>query len=133
MAKEKHKQPGKERRRHPRVRASLAAQIVTHEKRDQPVVVRPKNISCSGLYCHLNRYIAPFQRLHLSVIVPLIQRGRVHNEVIQLDAVTVRVEPELEDPNVSDYHIAIFFESVSENDKQVIERYVQQQHTKYPE
>ena len=130
MGKEKDEQSGEERRRHPRVLTELAAQIVTHEKSDQPVVVRPKNISCSGLYCHLNRYIAPFQRLHLSVIIPLIQRGRVHNEVIQLDAVTVRVEPELEDSNVSDYHIAIFFESISENDKQVIERYVQQQHTK---
>lgn len=116
-----------ERRAHPRVQADLAAQIVTHARRDRPVVVRGKNISCSGLYCHINRYIAPFQKLHLSMIIPLIERGGVHNEVIQLDAVTVRVEPEDEDPDVLDYHIAVFFENISEKDRQVIDRYVKQQ------
>ena len=121
MDEKEHSWPGRERRAHPRVKADLAAQIVTHEKRDQPVVVRARNISCSGLYCHLDKYIAPFQKLHLSIIVPLIERNRVHNEVIQLDAVTVRVEPEEEDPDVLDYHVAIFFENTSEKDRQIID------------
>ena len=97
MGKKEHTWPGRERRAHPRVRADLAAQIVTHEKLNKHVVVRSKNISCSGLYFHLDEYIAPFQKLHLSIIVPLVERGRVHNEVIQLDAVTVRTQPEEEE------------------------------------
>lgn len=131
MDEKEHSWPDRERRAHPRVRADLAAQIVTHEKRDQPVVVRARNISCSGLYCHLDRYVAPFQRLHLSMIIPLVEQNRVHNEVIQLDAVIVRVEPEEEDPDVLDYHIAVFFENVSEKDRQVIDRYVKQQPEKH--
>lgn len=131
MDKEEHSWPDRERRAHPRVRADLAAQIVTHAKNREPVVARARNISCSGLYFHLNRYIAPFQKLHLSMIVPLIEQNRVHNEVIQLDAVTVRVDPEEEDPDVLDYHIAVFFENISENDRQVIARYVSQRPEKH--
>ena len=123
--------PGEERRAHPRVKADLAAHIVTSKQRDQHVVVRSKNISCSGLYFHLDRYIAPFQKLHLSIIVPLVERKRVRNEVIQIDAVTVRVEPEEEDSDVLDYHVAIFFENISEKDRQIIDRYVKQQPEKH--
>lgn len=131
MDKKEHSWAGAERRGHQRVRADLAAQIVTSNQRDQHVVVRSKNISCSGLYCHLDRYIAPFQKLHLSIIVPLVENGRVHNEVIQIDAATVRVEPEENDPDVLDYHTAILFENMSEKDRQIIDKYVKQQDAKH--
>ncbi len=122
--KDKHAWPDVERRGHPRVSAEIAAHIVTHARRDQAVVVRSTNISCSGLYCNVSKYIAPFQKLHLSMIIPLLERGRVHNEVIQLDGVAVRVDPEEQDADVLDYHIAIFFENVSGKDKQILARYV---------
>jgi hypothetical protein len=119
--------PKVDRRSHPRVEADIAGRLVTRTLSHEPVVVRGRNISCSGVYCHIDRYIAPFQKLHLSMIIPIRENGRVHNEVIQLEGVTVRVEPETEDPDVLDYHVAIFFENLSKEDRNLISTYVGQQ------
>lgn len=124
---EKHSWPDVERRRYPRVKADIAGQMITHARRDQAVVVRSKDISYSGLSCHINAYVAPFQKVHLSMIIPLLEHEHMHNEVIQIGGVTVRVDPEAEDPDVLDYHIAIFFEDVSRKDREILDRYVKQQ------
>lgn len=119
--------PKTDRRAHPRVEANLAGQIVTAVPPTEAVVVRGRNISCTGVYCHIDRFIPPFQKLRLSMILPIRENGRIRNETIQLDGVTVRVEPDREDPDVLDYHVAIFFENLSKEDKRLITTYVSQQ------
>ncbi len=116
-----------DRRAHPRVEANLAGQLVTHAPATEAVVVRGRNISCTGVYCHIDRFIPPFQKLRLSMILPIRDNGRIHNETIQLDGVTVRVEPDREDPDVLDYHVAIFFENLSKEDRDLIVKYMSQQ------
>ena len=118
--------PRTDRRSHPRIEADLAGRYIPRARGEEPVVMRGKNISCTGVYCHTNRYIAPFQKLRLSMILPLRQNGHLHNEVIQLEGITVRIEPEMEDPNVADYHVAILFKHLTREDQDVITTYVQQ-------
>ena len=117
--------PTVDRRSLPRVTADIAGHAVTEEQ--EPIVVRARNISCAGVYCHINRYIPPFQKLRLAMIIPLSDGDTIHSEMIRVEGVTVRVEPEEPEDDVVDYHIAIFFENVSEKDQKIIEKYVDQQ------
>jgi len=113
-----------ERRKHPRRPIAVDGHITCHVGGD-PVTLRTRNISCSGLYCHVPRYVAPFTRVNVAMALPLRRRGGApHNETFAIEGVVVRTEPEQETPGVDDYRVAIFFSGLTEEARDLLARYV---------
>ncbi|MBI2885366.1 MAG: PilZ domain-containing protein [Candidatus Omnitrophica bacterium] len=84
------------------------------------VQTHTKNLSASGAYCTVNRFVRPMTKLKIKLDLP--GAPAVH---IYCEGVVVRVEPPHEQAGVSEYHIAIFFSDLAERDRLLIAGYVQ--------
>ena len=113
-----------ERRSHPRREVAVDGHIACHVG-GQSVALRTRNISYSGLYCHVPRYLAPFTRVNVAMALPLHEgKNRPHNETFAIEGVVVRTEPEEETAGVDDYRVAIFFSGITEEARRLLARYV---------
>lgn len=79
-----------------------------------------KNLSASGTYCTVDRFISPMTKLDLKFELP---DGKKRT-IIKCTGVVVRVEPIATDLNKPRYHMAVFFSDVNAQDRAVIARYV---------
>ena len=106
-----------ERRRAPRVpeRVPLAITDAT-----AVVEAETKNLSASGVYCALERFIAPMTKLQLEFELP---QG-VRPTRIQCSGVVVRVEPIITRVDRARYNTAIFFTDLVERDRMAISQFV---------
>ena len=114
---------GQERRQAPRVDegVSLAIRDATAELRTET-----KNISTVGVYCTLDRFIAPMTKLQLQFEIPNgARRVRVQGE-----GVVVRAEPVVTNAEQGHYNIAIFFTEITDHNRSVIARFVRERLTK---
>jgi len=85
-----------------------------------------KNVSSSGLYCQLDRFIPLMTRLDMTMVVPVIIRNRKVEKEIVCSAVVVRIEPETEQSAGTVYHAGSFFTAIKDKDRDIIEHYIQQ-------
>jgi len=108
-----------ERRRSPRA-AERIAMTVTEDRAE--LLAETNNLSASGAYCTLDRFIAPMTKLHLQFELP----NGAHSTVIRCSAVVVRVEPLIANAHRGRYHVAIFFTDLSNRHRSTITRFVQQ-------
>ena len=109
-----------ERRRAPRVNSRLPV-ILTDAARE--IIAYTRNISASGAYCTLRRFIAPMTKLQVRVEIP----GRSTSTRIVCRGVVVRTDPPTATPRPSRCHVAIFFNELTDGDRVRLARYVQQQ------
>ncbi len=115
----------KDRRYEPRILASIPGHIVCHAGKD-PVVMTTRNISCSGLYCQVSKFVPLFTRVNIVMNLPLQQGDGVYHEVVDFEGVVVRTEPEREKPDHSEYHVAIFFSGITDKARSLIARYMRE-------
>jgi len=108
-----------ERRRAPRLSERVAVAI---SDAGTELKTETKNLSASGAYCTLDRFIAPMSKLQLRFDLPNGSR-RV---VIQCAGVVVRIEPVIANTERGQYHVAIFFTELSERHRAAIGRFVRQ-------
>ena len=85
------------------------------------VVIQTKNLSSSGAYCTLRRFLAPMTKLQIRLAIP----GSPHHTPISCRGVIVRTEPAKARPRCRRYHVAIFFHELADHDRSVLARYVQ--------
>ncbi|MBU4305054.1 MAG: PilZ domain-containing protein [Candidatus Omnitrophica bacterium] len=85
-----------------------------------------KNISCTGLYCHVTRFLPVMTKLSISLFVPLIVKERKVEKQINCAAVVVRTEPDREVQSTDIYYIGMFFTDIKEKDRETISKYIQQ-------
>lgn len=102
-----------ERRKHPRIKKKLPLKLKSQEF---DLITETKNISASGAYCRIPRYLAPLTRLGISLILP----SKNKTEKIDCKGVIVRTEENLD--NTSD--IAIYFNEIKKSDQKKISRYI---------
>lgn len=114
-----------ERRRAPRVpgRVSLAITDAT-----AVVEAQTKNLSASGVYCALERFIAPMTKLQLEFELPQGDR----QARIRCSGVVVRVEPIITTVDRARYNTAIFFTDLVERDRMAISQFVRHRLTSSP-
>ena len=107
-----------ERRRSPRIAEQLPLALTAPEG---PLEAKTKNLSASGTYCALNRFIAPMTKLALQLNLPQSRRHRT----IRCSGVVVRVEamPRRSSQSPS-YDTAIFFTNIAERDRTAINRFI---------
>lgn len=111
--------PYQEERRHaPRVAKALPF-AVAHGVGE--FVTKTKNLSASGAYCTLRRFLPPMTKLHVRLEVP----ANPHARQIACQGVVVRVEPPRHQPRQRRYHMAIVFQDLADRDRAAIARFVQ--------
>ena len=108
----------KERRKAQRVQADLAVTIVGASGEASGKAL---NISTSGIYFESPYHVAPLTRIRLEMLIPDPRTGQ---SKVTCDGVVVRVEPEMKDPAVALYRVAILFTLVPKSSLDVLDAYI---------
>ena len=104
-----------ERRKHPRLRSIIPLKI---SKRGLDVITESRNISCSGVYCRVNKPIPVMSKIGITLLLPIQSNNRVLTKKIKCSGVVVRSEPLIvEEEDTVWQNIAIFFTDLSKKDK----------------
>jgi hypothetical protein len=109
----------RERRGEPRVVERLPLAVVDG---GTVLATETRNLSASGVYCTLDRFIAPMTKLRMEWELPLLVR-RVR---IRCTGVVVRVEPVVANPDQGGYRVAILFTELSPRHRAAITRFIRQ-------
>lgn len=111
-----------ERRRYPRITKELPLKIKTD---NYDLVTQTKNISCIGAYCFVNKYIPPMTKISVVIVLSLKSKSKAKTTTkkVQCKGVVVRTE---ENPPQG-YNIAIYFNEISQREKNKVAKYVNQQ------
>ena len=107
----------RERRTAPRVTERVPLAIGEADGRLQ---TETNNLSASGAYCTLDRFIAPMTKLQLQIALP----GGARRGMIRCRGVVVRVEPVVSIPHGGRYHMAILFTDLAARDRSAIAQFV---------
>jgi hypothetical protein len=95
---------------------------------DGDIVTETGNISRSGVYCRVNRYIAPMSKVQAHLLLPVRKRnGKTETKKVTCQGVIVRTEQYSKDEK---YNIAIFFNEIAQKDSEAIADYIQRQYEK---
>ncbi|MEW6170075.1 MAG: PilZ domain-containing protein [Candidatus Omnitrophota bacterium] len=115
---------GSERRIHKRIKKNIPLKI---KSLDFDSVSETKNLSSSGLYCRIDKYIAPLTKVNMILLIPTSKQSLTAKEQckkIECEGTVVRTEL-INDPAEGDfYNVAIFFSQIKKSDKSCIEKYV---------
>ncbi|MCM8800823.1 MAG: PilZ domain-containing protein [Candidatus Omnitrophica bacterium] len=106
-----------EKRRYPRVKQVLPLNLAIN---GYDISTTTKDISCIGAYCHVDRYIPPFTKILVRLNLP-ISDTRDNNCIVECKGVVVRTEDQAQG-----FNIAIFFNEITENQKNKIFKYISQ-------
>lgn len=107
-----------ERRRHPRIAKNVPLKIC---QEDGDIVTETANLSRSGAYCRVDKYIQPMTKMQTHLLLPLKRNGKTVNKKISCQGVVVRTEPI---PGTPMFHIAIFFNDITQKDADIIADYI---------
>lgn len=88
---------------------------------DGDIVTETGNISRSGAYCRVSRYIEPMTKLKVHLLIPVRKKGKESTKKISCQGVVVRTEPVL---GKEDYNVAIFFNQIAQRDVQYLSDYI---------
>jgi len=103
-----------ERRRGPRISQQIP---VTLGNGFEGGTCYTKNLSASGAYCTVRRFIPLMTKLHINLELSASSH-------VRCGGVVVRVDPSSPDPHRTQYEVAIFFNELTEHDRVVLARYV---------
>jgi len=110
--------PINERRKDPRLSNNIPVKIC---QEDGDIIAETQNISRSGAYCRVEKYIAPMTKLKVHLLLSSSKNGKKDAKKVSINGVVVRSEPVLDGEG---YHIAIFFSDISKRDADFITDYV---------
>lgn len=106
-----------ERRNYPRTVKKLPLTISYQQ--GIKVIATTQNISCSGVYCCVNKPLPLMSKVKIIILLPIC------NEKIKCSGVIVRSEPTiLEQAETAYQNVAIYFTDISDKDKEKIAHYV---------
>lgn len=110
-----------ERRKFPRVRDEGLSIKLRLDDFDS--ITHTMNISPSGVYCKLDKELPLMSRIRLMLMIPdPAKKGALKD--LEVDGVVVRQHPVTIDGVIKHYDVAIFFEDLSEKDKEAIAVYI---------
>ena len=115
---ESHFKSGPERRKHPRVANNIPMKIC---QEGGDLVTETWNISRSGAYCRVNRYLEPMTKLKILLLLPVKKNNKLSTKKISCEGVVVRTEKV---PDKDYFNIAVFFNDILKKDSEIIAEYV---------
>ncbi len=92
---------------------------------DFKITTDTKNISSSGIYCQVDRFVPVMTKLGLKMSITLIENDQKVKRDVDCQAVVVRVNPESESGDTEFYQLGLFFTDIAEQDRQLINLYLQ--------
>lgn len=107
-----------EKRQHPRIEQNISLKISSGEV---DFVTETRNLSCSGVYCRVNKYVEPMTRLALTLLLPQKKGSATVSKKIVCHGVVVRTE---NIPYENAFNLAIFFSDIRIQDKSIISAFV---------
>ena len=117
-----------ERRRSQRVDANLCLQLYLEQEQDgtAPAELETINISTSGVYFRSSRFIAPMTKLAmgLELTVPGAGDDDRDHALVQCQGLVVRSDPEEEQPDTSEYEVAVFFTWLEPESQAILEEHI---------
>lgn len=88
-------------------------------------VTHTLDISASGLYCKVDKEIPLMSRVRIALMVPdPLAKEEKRVKSLEVDGVVVREHPVIIDGSIKHYDIAVFFDSLSSKDRDVIQNYI---------
>lgn len=108
-----------ERRQHPRIDKNVPLKISTA---DIDLVTETKNLSRTGVYCRVNKYIEPMTKLKIHLLLPVKKGSKTTTKKITCHGVIVRSEAISKDN--SEYSVAIYFNDIPSRDADSITEYI---------
>ncbi|MBI4844984.1 MAG: PilZ domain-containing protein [Candidatus Omnitrophica bacterium] len=119
----KKKNANLERRRSQRFATSMPLKI---SGEDFHLVADTKNLSSSGIYCLVERYIPVMTKVSITMFIPLIEKKVKMHKQVNCTAVVVRIEPDDESPAIKSYAVGLFFTDLKDTERNIITKYLQQ-------
>lgn len=116
----------KERRRHPRLAGTVPVKIYSDEF---DIVTETKNLSRSGVYCQVNKYIEPMTKLKIHLLLSSKKGAKTVTKKISCEGVIVRAESA---PNTENFNIAIYFNEIQPKDAEAVARFVETMLNSHP-
>ncbi len=110
--------PTPERRRHPRLEGNIPLKICSDEF---DLVTETQNLSCSGAYCRVNKYLEPMSKLKIHLLLPIKKYNKVTTKKISCQGVIVRSESVPGEPY---FNVAIFFNDIQQRDVDSLNAYI---------
>jgi hypothetical protein len=110
-----------ERRKFPRVNDEGLSLKLRLDDFDS--ITHTMNISSSGVYCKLDKELPLMSRVKLMLMIPdPAKEGALKD--LEVSGVVVRQHPVTIDGVIKHYDVAIFFEDLSDKDKEIIAGYI---------
>jgi len=111
---------GMERRRNPRIAQKLPFKVAAN---GFDFSTTTQNLSCTGAYCLIKKYIPPFTRVAVKLTLPIRTREEEKKDyTIDCQGVIVRTE----DKEKEGFNIAIFFNRINNSQRKIITEYINQ-------
>ena len=110
-----------ERRRDARATARLPVELAGDG--DGTLSVSSLNIGAGGVYVEVPRYIEPLTKLSLSMMIPGPTPAE-ESSLVETEAIVVRVLPERPDASVDRYEVACAFLDLTDENRDIVNRYI---------
>ena len=107
-----------ERRRYTRLDNNIPLKIRSD---DFDIVTETKNLSSSGAYCRINKYLEPMTKLKIVLLLPLRRRNRLTTKKISCQGIIVRTESI---PGDQYFNVAIYFSDIPQKDVNCLNDYI---------
>ncbi|MBF0595033.1 MAG: PilZ domain-containing protein [Candidatus Omnitrophica bacterium] len=107
-----------EKRQHPRVEHSVPVKISALAG---DVVTETRNISRSGAFCRVSKYLEPMTKLKITLLLPVKKDGKVTTKKIICTGVVVRTE---NIPYEDAFNVAVFFSDITPRDSRILADHV---------
>lgn len=107
-----------ERRRTPRLDNNIPLKIRSD---DFDIVTETKNLSSSGAYCRINKYLEPMTKLKIVLLLPIRRHNRLTTKKISCEGIIVRTESV---PGEQYFNVAIYFSDIPQKDVNCLNDYI---------
>jgi c-di-GMP-binding flagellar brake protein YcgR len=112
--------PTDERRRYPRFQVHIPMRGEVQSGQDISLIIG--DISLGGAACRSSHYVPEMTRMSMHIELPSPGAAA---KVLRAEGVVVRVEPSEPSPEVGEYRLALFFTHLSDEDRALLQRYLQ--------
>jgi hypothetical protein len=82
------------------------------------------NISLSGVYCKVDKELPLMSRVKLMLMVPDASKDGTKTRNLEVTGIVVREHPVIIDGAIKHYDMAIFFDNLSDSDRETISAYI---------
>jgi hypothetical protein len=113
-----------ERRNSDRFPARLPLNLsVVGQQSEETLHAVSVNVSLNGVYCHVDRHIPLFNRTRVKFVNP--DDTSTEDQIVsECEGIVVRVEPEHEERNRNEYHVALCFQRLFQQHREALHKMI---------